>query len=152
MKAKVTWIMVADGASAKVFEHKGPGNGLHALPDLTFEQAHLKASDIISDRDRGTYSGSAARGHGQGGYEPQTDPVDHREAQFVGGVAEMLDKKQREGAFDQLIIAADPTSLGNIRKKLSKQVQQALVAELPKDLTNVPTAKLGEHFDGIVAV
>ena len=27
----------------------------------------------------------------------------------------------------------------------------AIVAELSKDLTNLPTTKLGDHFDGIIA-
>ena len=34
MKAKVTWIVIADGNQAKVFEHDGPGKGLRALKDL----------------------------------------------------------------------------------------------------------------------
>ena len=48
MKAKVTWIVIADGNQAKVFEHDGPGKGLRALKDLQFEQEPLKASDIMS--------------------------------------------------------------------------------------------------------
>ena len=48
MKAKVTWILIADGATAKVFEHTGPGKGLRAVDDLMFEQTPLKAGEIMA--------------------------------------------------------------------------------------------------------
>ena len=44
MKPVVTWVLVADGNQAKVFEHGGPGKGLTAVEGLQFEQEALKAS------------------------------------------------------------------------------------------------------------
>jgi protein required for attachment to host cells len=149
MKAKVTWILIADGAHARVLENGGPGKGLSPVKGLKFEQEPLKNQEIVTDRPGRSFS---SVGHGRSAYEPEISPEDYREQRFVETVAEQLDVHHRAGAFDRLIIAADPTSLGNIRGKLSKQVQETVVAELPKDLTNIPMPKLGSHFADILAV
>jgi protein required for attachment to host cells len=149
MKAKVTWILIADGAQARVLQNDGPGKGLSPVKGLTFEQEPLKNREIVTDRQGRSFS---SVGHGRSAYEPDVSPVEQREQRFVERVAEELDERRRNGDFDRLIIAADPTSLGNIRGSLSKQVQDAVVAELPKDLTNIPTPKLGSHFADVLAV
>ena len=149
MKPKVTSFLIADGAHAKVFKHEGPGTGLVALRDLMFEEEPLKARDIMADRQGRSFS---SVGHGRSGYEYTTDPVDVREARFMKTMAERLDARLREGAFDRLVIAAAPEALGEIRPQLSKAVQDTIIGELPKDLTKMPTDKLASHFDGILAM
>ena len=148
MKAKVTWILIADGAQARVLENDGPGKGLTPVKGLKFSQEPLRNQDIVTDRSGRSFS---SVGHGRSAYEPEVSPVDQREARFVETVVAELEEHHREGAFNRLIIAADPTSLGNIRGMMSKGLQDAVVAELPKDLTNTPTAKLASHFDEILA-
>ena len=148
MKAKVTWILIADGAQARVLENDGPGKGLTPVKGLKFSQEPLKNQDIVTDRPGRSFS---SVGSGRSGYQPDVSPVEQREARFVSTVAEELELRHRDGAFDRLIIAADPTSLGTIRGALSKSLQESVIAELPKDLTNIPTAKLAGHFDEILA-
>ncbi len=150
MKAKVTWILIADGATAKVFEHTGPGKGLRAVDDLMFEQTPLKAGEIMADRPGRSISSMGIGG--RSAMEYSSDPVAVRERRFVENVAEELDRKHQQRAFDQLIIAAAPTALGDLRPALSKGLRETIIAELPKDLTNLPTPQLGQHFDGLVAI
>jgi protein required for attachment to host cells len=59
---------------------------------------------------------------------------------------------RQQGRFDRLIIAAAPTALGDIRPSLSDAVKQTIIAELPKDLTNVPKPQLERHFETLLAV
>jgi len=150
MKATKTWIVLADGDQAKIFEHDGPGKGLHAIKDLNLEQDHLRARDIMADKPgragAGTAPGSRAA------MEYHTDPVDVRERRFVERLAEVLDERHRGGAFDRLVIAAAPAALGDLRPALSAEVKGTILAELAKDLTNVPLPKLAEHLDGVIAV
>jgi protein required for attachment to host cells len=150
MKPTKTWIVVADGDQAKIFEHDGPGRGLHAVDGLTLEQSHLQARDIMADKPgragAGTAPGSRAA------MEYHTDPVEVRERRFVERLADLLDERHEAGDFDRLLIAAAPAALGDLRPALSQGVREAIMAELPKDLTNIPTAKLAEHFDGLIAV
>lgn len=142
MKKTVTWVLIADGAQARVLENTGPGKGLKPVEGLDWAIEPLQAQDIVTDRP----------GRNQGaGMEPRTDPVEHRETEFVKSVASMLDRKVQQGAFDRLVIAAAPIALGDIRKAISPGVKKTVVAELNKDLTNLPTAQLDQHFDGIIA-
>jgi len=64
----------------------------------------------------------------------------------------VLNEKQSQGKFDRLVIAAAPAALGDIRPALSDQVKETILAEMPKDLTNIPVPKLAAHFDGLIAV
>ncbi|HEY9010854.1 MAG TPA: host attachment protein [Devosia sp.] len=148
MKPIVTWVLVADGAQAQVFEHGGPGKGLIAIKDLHFSQEPLKAQEINTDRPGRRFDGG--HGHRSGMEEP--DPVAVREERFVKGLAEKLETMRQQGRFDRLIIAAAPSALGDLRPALSDQVKQTIMAELPKDLTNVPKGQLERHFEQLLPV
>ena len=150
MKPTVTWIVIADGDQAKIFEHDGPGKGLHAIKDLMSEQAHLKAADIMADKP-GRSSNPSSPGT-RAAVDYKTDPVEVRERRFVEKLAAMLDQKHTEGRFQRLVIAAAPAALGDLRPALSEAVKGTILAELPKDLTNIPTPQLAGHFDGLIAV
>jgi len=150
MKAKTTWILVANGAQAKVFEHTGPGKGLRIIDELQFEQEPLQAREIMADRPGNSIGSQGARN--SGGVEYSSDPVAVRERRFVENVAAELEKHVQKDAFDQLIVAAAPTALGNLRSVYSKAMKDKIMAELPKDLTNLPTPKLEAHFADTLAI
>lgn len=149
MKKTVTWILIADGTQARVLEHTGPGKGLVTIKGLDWSITPLQTHDINSDRPGRSHS---SVGSGRSAMEPKTDAAQHREAEFVRSVADVLDGKAKSGAYDRLVIAAAPIALGNLRKVLSDHVKKTVVAELDKDLTNVPTQQLDRHLDGIIAV
>ena len=150
MKPTRTWIVIADGDQAKIFENDGPGRGLHAIKDAVLEQARLKAQDIMADKPGRSFS--SAGPNTRSAVEYHSDPVQVRERRFLERLADLLDRKLSEGAFERLVIAAAPTALGDLRPALTDGVREKILGELPKDLTNVPTAKLGEHFDGLILV
>src|SRR5215216_5292259 len=106
MKAKVTWIVIADGNQAKIFEHDGPGKGLKPLKDLRFEQEPLKAQEIMADKPGRSFT-SAGPGS-RSSMEYSSDPVQVRERKFVEKLAAVLNQKQQEHKFDRLVIAAAP--------------------------------------------
>src|SRR5215207_4514376 len=110
MKPTITWIVVADGNQAKVFEHDGPGKGLHAVRELQFGQEHLRAREIMADKPG--RAGNPAGPGSRASMEYHTDPVDVRERRFVEHLADVLEEKHRAGAFQRLVIAAAPAALG----------------------------------------
>ena len=150
MKPTITWIVIADGDQAKVFENDGPNKGLHAVKDLQFEQDHLKAADIMADKPGRSFS-SAGPGT-RSALDYKSGPVEVRERRFIERLADVLKERHENGDFERLIVAAAPTALGDLRPALCDGVRAAIIAELPKDLTNVPTAKLAGHFDGIISL
>lgn len=150
MKPKVTWIVLADGDQAKVFENDGPGKGLTAVKDFAIDQAHLRARDIMADKP-----GRASAGPGPGAksaMEYHTDPVEVRERRFVEHLADLLEAKRVDGRFARLVIAAAPNALGDLRPALTPALKKIVIAELPKDLIRVPLTELGEHFEDILAI
>lgn len=147
MKKTVTWVLIADGAQARVLENTGPGKGLKQVEGLDWEIEPLQAQDIVSDKPGRSHS---SVGSGRSAMEPKTDPVEYRETEFVKSVAAMLDRQHQKGAFDRLVIAAAPIALGDLRKAISPAVKKSVVAELNKDLTNLPTAQLDKHLDGVL--
>lgn len=149
MKKTITWVLIADGNQARVLVNEGPGKGLHQVQGLDFAIPALQAREIGTDKPGRGFSSVGGK---RSAMEPRTDPVEHREAEFCRSMAEMLDKSRQHGAFDRLVIAAAPIALGNIRKALSPAVQKTVIAELDKDLTNIPTSQLDKHLDGIIAV
>ena len=149
MKKTVTWVLIADGAQARVLANTGPGKGLTQVEGLDFAIEQKQAQEIMTERPGRTFS---SVGSARSGIEPKTDPVAYRETQFVKSLADMLDRQQQNGAFDRLIIAAAPIALGDIRKAMSAGVKKTVVAELDKDLTNLPTHQLDKHLDGILSI
>ena len=148
MKSHVTWVLIADGAQARVLENTGPGKGFKQVRGLDWTIGALSAQDIVSDRPGRSHS---SVGHGRSAMEPRTDPVEHRETEFLKSLAAVLDRHQQQGDFDRLVIVAGPVALGDIRKAVSPAVKKSIIAELNKDLTNLPTAELDQHLDGIIA-
>jgi protein required for attachment to host cells len=144
MKKTVTWILIADGTQARVLEHSGPGKGLATISGLDWSIPAMQSKDINTD--------GHGRGPNGGSMSSANSAAQMREADFIRTVAEVIDVKAKQGAFDRLVIAAAPIALGNLRKALCDQAKKLVVAELDKDLTNVPTAQLDKHFDGIFAV
>ena len=149
MKKTVTWLLIADGTRARVLQHNGPGKGFTPVDGLDFAIQPVQAQDIMADRPG---RGHASNGSARSGMEPRTDPVEYRETQFVKSLAEMLDQQQQKGAYDRLIIAAAPIALGDIRKAITPGVKKAILAEIDKDLTKLPTPQLDKHLEGILSV
>lgn len=149
MKKTVTWILIADGTQARVLENTGPGKGLRQVEGLDFAIDPLMAQEIVTDKPGRSHS---SVGHGRSAIQPKTDPVEHRETVFVKSLAHMLERKRQEGEYDRLVIAAAPIALGEIRKAITPAVKKTILAELDKDLTNLPTPQLDRHLDSIIAV
>lgn len=147
MKKTVTWVLIADGAQARVLENTGPGKGLKQVDGLDWAIDPLQAREIVTDRPGRNHASASGKSSGM---EPRTDPVEHRETEFVKSVAAMLDRQQQKGAFERLVIAAAPIALGDLRKAISPAVRKTIVAELNKDLTNLPTAQLDQHFASVI--
>ena len=149
MKPIRTWILVADGARARVVENLGPGKGLSEVGGMEFTGDKLRNRDIMADRPGRSFESANSARHAM---EPPSDPKRQAEADFVSGLAEMLDRKLQAGAFDRLVLVAAPQALGDIRKALSRPLAGVVHGELAKDLTKVPNNELATHLGEVMAV
>jgi len=143
MKSPHIWIVVADGETARFFSAHGRTAKLE--PGLPYELRMVNPPS----REQGTER--PGRGHESIGQlrhsvQPRVDP--HREAKrtFAEEIAELLYGKTREDAYDELIIAAPPKMLGDLRDALDEKTKERVKAELHKDLTKLSPTELHAYL------
>ncbi len=134
-KQKKTWVLIADGARARIFiksHHK-----LDHLMGHDFVAENLRDSEIGTSKPGRGYESSNPSRHA---YQPRTDWHQYNKQLFAKELCDILDKATENADFDELIIISPPKTLGDIRGYLSKQTLSKVTAEVTKDIT-----KLTEH-------
>ena len=151
MKSKKTWIVVADGARARIFVTRGPGTGLEAALPQTELVADSRSSDRTerSDRPGRTFDSTGAGRHA---VEPPTDPQRHGQKVFAGEISKILDQHHQKKAFDQLIVIAAPRMLGDLRAALGDNLHKLVDAEIDKDLSKLSAHELADHLVDVIRI
>ncbi|WBU55491.1 host attachment family protein [Paracoccus sediminicola] len=73
---------------------------------------------------------------GEGHAPQERSPKDEDEATFAKQLAERLNKIVLRHKADQVVVVADPSTLGVMRKHYHKELESMLLKELSKDLTS----------------
>ena len=126
------WVIVADGEKALFLENKG--DGLH--PHLTVIREMSEVNPPTREQ------GSDRPGRFNDGPSPHRSAVAetdwHRAAktQFADEIAAKLYRAAHRGDFDEVVLIAPPLVLGEMRKKLHKEVSDKVVGEFARTLTN----------------
>ncbi|MSO65952.1 MAG: host attachment protein [Alphaproteobacteria bacterium] len=143
----VTWVVVADTASAAVYANAGKGEGLQDVHAFATGEANATRQNIVSDRPGRTYNmlGSARRG-----MEPHTDPKDVARGVFLRKAVDYLHDADHRRQFDALVLVAPPRALGRLRKLLPAHLAERLKAEVKKDLTQESIPKLVGHLADVI--
>jgi protein required for attachment to host cells len=147
MLPHTTWVLIADGTQARIYENKGRDTGLVLVEGMTFSAPHGKAQDIMADKPGRAFSSA---GTGRSAMEMPTDPEAHAEEMFLRDIAGTLDNALTDKRFRDLVLAIEPRALGSLRKYMSKRVAEHIKAELTVDLVNTPEDALAEHFKDVV--
>ena len=133
-----SFVLVADGRKSLFFRNEGDGE----YPNLVVEHAeqHRDSKDREIKTDApGTTKQSA--GYGRSTYE-EPDFQQQEEDRFAADMAEMLKSRALANDFASLVVVAPPRALGELRKHYDKEVERRLVAEVPKDLVNLPVDEI----------
>lgn len=131
---KGTWVLIADGEKALFLE-----NAVDAKdPDLNVVR-HM-SQDNPPDREQSANRPGRMPDTGPGQRSALDDTDWHLLAKerFARELADILYAKAHDGAFDRIVLVAPPKTLGELRDGLHKEVQDKVVGELAKDLTNHP--------------
>lgn len=149
MKPVRTWILIADGAKARVLESTGPGHGLRSVDGMVFETDHPPTHEIVDDREGRSFS---SVGPGRSAMEPPTDPRRLLKRDFARGLAQALHEALGADRYDRLVIVAAPAALGDLRAAVSDQVRAKVVGELAQDLTKTPDHEVASHLTTVLAL
>lgn len=115
-----TLVIVADGTQAIALVNQSGDGSLQLKQTGT-----LGPKDLADD--------------GPAGNRPaESSPQETDEATFAKQLAEYLNRHASKSAFPALVLAADPQTLGQIRRSLHQSVTEKLLGEVAKTLTNSP--------------
>lgn len=143
MAGSITWVLVCDGRHARIFEASGKGR-LDFLGAYGTELPPTR--DIDADRPGRTFDSA---GPGRHAMEPRHDAHRQGKSNFLHEMADRLDRSCRSRDFDNLVVIAPPTALGDLRSAFSKRLQSALVQEHAKEVAGLSEPALVEYLKRI---
>ena len=143
---KTSWIVVADGARARILANDGPGKGLREAVGVDFIADKRKTSDMVTDQP----GRSPGRGGERHALEPRTDMHRHEKQVFAKDLAAVIDRHCEKRDFGQLVLVAPPTTLGDLRRELGKPALALIKAELARDLTKLSLRELPAHLEDVL--
>ncbi|MCA0048412.1 host attachment family protein [Mesorhizobium sp. B283B1A] len=126
------WVVVADGEKALFLRNAGDNK----FPDLQVVQEMEQENPPT--REQGTDS-PGRYSDGPSVHRSAVEDTDwHRigKERFADEIADRLYKLAHGGEFKEIVLVAPPMVLGSMRKKLHKEVEDKVIAEVPKTLTN----------------
>jgi protein required for attachment to host cells len=147
MKPIRTWVLIADGARARILENDGPGHGLKAVDGMVFSGDHSATHDLVSDREGRSQS---SNGPGRSAIESHSDPHRELKVKFAQHLADVLDRELDTKSFHRLVVVAPPVTLGDLRSLISQKVRTKIIGEVAQDLTKIPNADVGGHINEIL--
>ena len=132
------WVLVADGERFVVFENHGDAE----LIDLRTVDAgsirnppgHLQGTDRPGRLNDTSYRQNSA--------VEETDWHVFEKTHFAENTAENLNAWVRDKRFENLVVIADPRTLGTLRSHYNAAVRKTLVTEIDKDLTAQPVNEI----------
>lgn len=143
------WVVVADGARARIFEAHRHAPGLRPVLPYDLTGTRARSHDRWSDR--------AGQGHQSGGYgspsmAAQTDPIEHEHELLAREVAQVLAHARNEHRVDAIVLVAAPAFLGRLRRAIDPQTRALVVAEDDRDLSRLPEHELEARIPAVVWV
>jgi protein required for attachment to host cells len=133
-----SFILVADGRKSLFFRNEGDGD----FPNLAVESKEVRENPDHHDQARDTAGQAASPVGDVSATMGETDFHVLEEQRFAADTAAMLKKRALNNEFEALVVVAPPKTLGELRKHYHKEVEKRLVAEVPKDLTNLPVPEI----------
>ncbi len=132
------WIMVADGEKAVFLRN------LTDAEDPHFEVIRKEEQENPSDREQSANrpGRKADNGTGQSSAMDDTDWHELAKERFADEMAERLYGFAHRGRFEKILLVAPPKTLGELRRKLHKEVESRVIGEVPKSMTNLPIDKI----------
>jgi len=138
-----TWVVLADEASAKLYESKAAERNWKLVAEMSHPESRAKESELVSDKPGRVQQSEGYRS----AMEPPTPRKKVEVDRFAREVAQTLDDAAAKRAFDRLILVAAPPFLGVLRQHLSGRVQKHVVATIEKDYLHLDLREVRERLD-----
>jgi protein required for attachment to host cells len=127
-----TWLLVADGARARLFEVAAPSPALTELGCYTNPDERAGARAMTSEH---LPTVNESVGPARHSIEPHTTPREKVIDRFARSLGDVLERGHNEHRYGRLILVAPPKFLGALHKVLNKTVRNAVGLEIKHDFT-----------------
>lgn len=136
---QATWIVVADGSRARIFERRERNQPLREIEDFLNEAGRADNEELRTDGG-GRFFGKNGRAQGDTS-EPPVSPKEREVENFSRTIADYLERGRNEHRYEQIYLIAAPKFLGHLRGNMKPPLEKMVEAELPK---NISTARLDQ--------
>jgi protein required for attachment to host cells len=143
MKLNRTWIVVADGAQARILLYTERVHGVRQLPNSDFHDAHAPTHELVTDQQPRVHESVGSARHA---IEPRIDPHRQRKLQFLEKLTQHLSSAAQRGEFEHLVLVAPAPAMGQLRKDLGPQLKKMLFAEIVHDYAHQTNDYIFEHI------
>jgi protein required for attachment to host cells len=143
MEHSRTWYVVTDGGRGRILQKQDTHDAFDTHREFVSADIHRHTHELGTERPGRTRDSAGMAHHA---VQPREDLHRADKRNFVYEVARALNEANARDEFDRLILVAPAHALGDLNQALDAPTQRKVVAQLQKDLTNVPNADLAKHF------
>ncbi|SEA32798.1 host attachment protein [Paraburkholderia sartisoli] len=130
-----SWVVVADGNRARIFEASGLKLDLREIEGFTDPQART--------RDPSLRNGEP----GQNAKPAQNSADDTARDQFARMLVDYLDQGRLQQRFQRLRLAIEPRFLGLVRRHMTDETRKLVFDEISGDLSKLAPKDIQRHLE-----
>jgi protein required for attachment to host cells len=134
-----TWVVLADAATAKLYQPQASGRDWQLISELTHPQSRAKESELGTDKPGRVKQSTGSRA----AMERPTPRKRVEVEKFARQIAKTLDDALVRNAYDRLVLVAPAEFVGVLRRVLPERVEARIAATVEKDYLHLdaPTAR-----------
>jgi protein required for attachment to host cells len=136
---KTCWVLVADSGRARIMQLERRPASISELKAMDAAGRGSRSHELVSDSGGRSFNTSGPASHTK---LRRSDPHNLAEEKFIRAVVDYLENAARAGSFKNLLVVADPKTLGRLRGQLNDQLAGTIAAESNLDLVRVPLRDL----------
>jgi protein required for attachment to host cells len=137
------WILVANGRECRIYTRNHMTGKLDIVKTFGNEESRLHNREMGVDKPGRVFDSVGTMRHAM---EPKIFFTRQARQDFARKIAEFLEEAAQNDRFHALSVAASASFLGELRGYFSDAVQEKIVIQVNKDLTNVPPQDLLSHL------
>lgn len=138
----ITWVLIADGSRARLFENARRDEPLHQLESFLNADARLPGRQLTTGR---LPTVNESMGYSRHSIEPHTTLREKQMAGFAKELADALERGRTARRYDRLILVAPPKFLGALHDCFDKPLRNCVIGELRRDITTLSEPEIHER-------
>jgi protein required for attachment to host cells len=138
----ITWVLVADGSRARLFESTRRDEPLHQLESFLNPDVRASARQFTTDHPP-TVNESV--GFARHSIEPHTTLRSKQTMRFARTLAAALERGRTERRYERLVVAAPARFAGALHGQCAKPLRDSITAEIHRDLVTLSPTEIHER-------